>query len=259
MMELVLDPLFLTPFLVGLVLVPLVALLGAYLRLREEWLASLSYAQVAAAGGMLSALLAVPVLGGAVAAAAVAGAGKTLLARPSNDFYALLILLGWSTMLLLAVNHPMGETLGHALVDGQLYFVGHGHLISVLVLLVATAALMPWLGPRLLRARLFPDHDSANRAPQWRYKLTFELLVVAVIATAVTAVGVIAAFALVFLPAWAAFRRGANWRATLGWSVALATAAYLVAFAGALVFDQPFGPVLVAVLGLLCVAARVVR
>jgi zinc/manganese transport system permease protein len=250
-LALVFDPLFHLPFLNGLLLVPLAALLGAYLRLREEWLASLAFAQVAAAGGVLSIVLHAPVLLASVLTAAVAGIGKGLLQRAGNDIYAILLLLGWSVALLMAANSPHGEMLGKALMDGQLYFTGWSHFIAAVALLVALAALLPWLSPKLLLARLFPDHFSANRLPGGRYHMLFDLLVVTILAVTTTAVGVMATFAVVFVPSWIAFRLATSWRGTVVLSAALALVAYLVAFVAAIIFDQPFGPVLVAILVLL--------
>ena len=57
-----------------------------------------------------------------------------------------------------------------------------------------------------------------------------------------------AAFALVFVPPWVAFRFAHGWRRTLAWSAGLGLVAYLVAFVAAIRLDQPFGPVLVAAL-----------
>jgi zinc transport system permease protein len=57
-----------------------------------------------------------------------------------------------------------------------------------------------------------------------------------------------AAFALVFVPPWIAFRFAHGWRRTLAWSAGLGLLAYLVAFAAAIGIDQPFGPVLVVAL-----------
>ncbi|MDO3377676.1 metal ABC transporter permease [Geoalkalibacter halelectricus] len=250
-LALIFDPLFHLPFINGLLLVPLAALLGAYLRLREEWLASLAYAQVAAAGGILSVLFHVPMLLAAVVTAMLAGIGKGLLQRAGNDNYAILILLGWSVALLIAANSPHGEMLGKALMDGQLYFTGWSHGVSGLLLAVTLLAILPWLSPRLLLARLFPDHFTANDLPGWRYHLIFDLLVVTTLAVTATAVGVMAAFALVFIPSWIAFRLAPSWRTTLWLSGLLALGAYLVAFVAAILLDQPFGPVLVAVLVLL--------
>ena len=56
------------------------------------------------------------------------------------------------------------------------------------------------------------------------------------------------AFALVFIPPWLAFRRAANWRSGLRWSLAIGVVAYVAAFALALGLDQPFGPVLALLL-----------
>jgi zinc transport system permease protein len=52
----------------------------------------------------------------------------------------------------------------------------------------------------------------------------------------------------VFIPAWVAFRFAGSWRSTLTWSLTLAIAAYTASFALAIVFNQPYGPVLVAAL-----------
>jgi zinc transport system permease protein len=57
-----------------------------------------------------------------------------------------------------------------------------------------------------------------------------------------------AAFALVLVPAWIAFRIAIGWGRTLAWSVLIGLLAYLVGFAVALLLDQPFGPTLVTVL-----------
>lgn len=249
--SLIFDPLFHLPFMNGLLLVPLAALLGAYLRLREEWLASLAYAQVAAAGGILSVVFHIPMLLAAVLTAIVAGVAKGLLQKAGNDNYAVLILLGWSVALLIAANSPHGEMLGKALMDGQLYFTGWSHFGAASTVAGVLLMLLPWLSPRLLLARMFPDYFTANDLPGWRYHLLFDLLVVTALAVATTAVGVMAAFALVFIPAWVAFRLAPSWRTTLWISGALALGSYLVAFVAAIVLDQPFGPVLVAVLVLL--------
>ena len=66
------------------------------------------------------------------------------------------------------------------------------------------------------------------------------------------------AFALVFIPPWVAFRLASSWRVCLTIGVGLGVFTYGIAFATALVLDQPFGPVLVAIsirIGLLALAA----
>ena len=59
------DPLFRLPFLTGLTFALVLPVLGMYLRLREEWLAALAFAQVAAAGSLASSILGLPPQAGA--------------------------------------------------------------------------------------------------------------------------------------------------------------------------------------------------
>jgi zinc transport system permease protein len=244
----VFDGLFLLPFLNGLLLAVLLPLLGAWIRLREEWLAALGFAQVSAAGVVVGAIFIEPVGLAAFVAAALAATAKSYLGRFGNDSYAVMILLGWSVALIGGSVSAQGDELGRALVQGQLYFTGEGHLTVGLALALASAVLLPWLSPRLLLGRFFPDHFRANGVPNPRHDILFDLLVALTLALSATAVGVMAAFALVFVPPWIAFRFAHGWKRTLGWSVGLGLLAYLVAFVAAIRLDQPFGPVLVAAL-----------
>ena len=66
------------------------------------------------------------------------------------------------------------------------------------------------------------------------------------------------AFALAFAPPWIAFRIARGWRYCLLISATVALIAFLLAFTVALVLDQPFGPVLVAVLLLVCFALKII-
>ena len=68
------------------------------------------------------------------------------------------------------------------------------------------------------------------------------------LALATMSLGVMGAFALVFIPPWLAFRRAKNWRNGLAWALGIAVLAYVVAFVAALGLDQPFGPVLALLL-----------
>ena len=65
--------LFLLPFLTGLCLALILPLLGCFLRLRDEWLAALAYAHVAAAGALLALVGGILPAFGGMAAAALAG------------------------------------------------------------------------------------------------------------------------------------------------------------------------------------------
>lgn len=243
------DTLFLIPFLTGLPLVLLLPLLGTLLRLREEWLATLGLAHLAGASGLAGMAVGLPVVQGAPLGALLGAAIKSRGGR-GNSAYAVMILLGWTLTLLIAANTALGDALAHAVVDGQLYFAGSRELIAAGVIGALGLAALPWLTPRLIRAHLFPQHEIANRLPAWRWHLGFDLLVALTIAVGTATLGLMATFALVFLPAWIAFRRAPDWRRGNWLSAGIGLFAYLVAFAIALWLDQPFGPVLVAVLAI---------
>lgn len=244
--QLLLDPLFRLPFAAGFLISLGLALIGVLLMLRDEWLAALGLAHLAAAGALLGAAAGLPVLLGGVGCALVGGAFKTLVRARGNVIYGFMVLCGWSAMLLAAANSPAGEGLGHAVIDGQLYFAGPFDLAAALALVVAVAALGPWLIPRLLRARLLPRFESANRLPAWRWHLSMDLLAAASLGVGAVTLGVMGAFALVLAPAWVAFRVAPSWRWTLVIATVLGVSVYLAAFALALFLDQPFAPVLVA-------------
>jgi zinc transport system permease protein len=257
-MSAVVDPLFQVPLLAGLAVAILLSLLGPLLRLRDEWLAALGIAQLGAASGLIGIALGLPILLTAPIGAMGGAVAKQWLSRRGNTAYAVMLLLGWCSTLLVAANTRLGDSLAHALVDGQLYFAGTDHLIAVTCALVAALGLLPWLMPRLLRARFFPEFERANGLPAWRWHLGFDLLAALTLAFGTTTVGLMASFALVLVPPWIAFRFAGSWRGTLLLSAGLGTLAYLLAFAVALGLDQPFGPILVAVLLGLALIARFV-
>jgi zinc transport system permease protein len=242
------DPIFRLPFAVGLLLAAVLPLLGALLVLRDEWLAALGYAHLAAAGALLGLAAGLPAVAGGLAAALGGAAAKGAGGARGNAVYGFMILGGWAALLLIAANTALGEQLGHALIEGQLYFAGPADLAAALVLTLTAAVALPWLMPRLLRARLLPQHELANRLPARRWHLGFDLLAAAGMAVATAGMGLMAAFALVLVPAWLAFRLAPGWRWTLGLASASGVLGYLVAFAAALILDQPFAPVLVGVL-----------
>ena len=240
---------FRVPFATGLLFAAALPLLGMYLRLREEWLAPLAFAQVGAAGALAAAILGLPVLLGSFVAAGAASAAKSLLFRSGNNGYALLMVAAWSAAILILANAPLAE-LGHALFDGQLYFATVEQLWSTVVFSLIALGALRWLSRKLLLERMFPDFFRASGQSAQQYHLLFDLLVAAGIALATASMGVMAAFSLVFAPSMIAWQWGQSWKAGLGLSVALGVPSYVVAFELALRLDQPFGPVLV-----LCLAA----
>jgi zinc/manganese transport system permease protein len=243
--DLLLDPLFRTPFAVGLLLACVLPLLGVVLRLRNEWLAALGLAHLAGASGLMGLAAGIPVILGAPLGALAGALAKGLGRFSGNTVYAVMILLGWATTLLIAANTSLGSVMGHALVEGQLYFVSGVHLAAASILALLTAIALPWLLPRLIRAQLFPGYELSNRLPAWQWHMGFDVLAALAMAVGAGCLGLMAAFALVFVPPWIAFRVSCHWRQALLISVVSGVLGYIAAFIAALLFDQPFAPVLV--------------
>lgn len=116
--DLLADPVFRLPFLAGLLLAGVLPVLGVLLMLRDEWLAALGLAHLAAAGALLGIALGIPALFGAGLGACAGGMAKSLTGIRGNGAYAFMILIGWSGLMLVAANAPGGEALGYALIDG---------------------------------------------------------------------------------------------------------------------------------------------
>ena len=244
------NELFLIPFLTGLCLALALPVLGCFLRLRDEWLAALAYAHVAAAGALLALVASfTPALGG-MGAAALAGIGKRFFAArlAGGAAFAMLLLGGWAVSVLLASNQPLPERLGHALFDGQLYFSGNDNFYLVLPWCVLVVPLLAWLSRQLLLARIYPDYFHAQHLPVWPVVSGFDLLAALTLALATMTLGVMGGFALIFVPPWIVFRRARSWRSGLLLSALIGLLAYVGAFAIALGLDQPFGPVLAVLL-----------
>ncbi len=246
--ELLFDPLFRTPFAVGLLLAASLPLIGVMLRLRDEWLAALGLAHLAGASGLLGLAVGLPVVLGAPLGALAGALVKSLGRFSGNTVYAVMILVGWASTLLIAANSSLGSVMGHALVEGQLYFAGTTHLVVAALVAALVAAALPWLMPRLIRAHLFPGYEIANRLPAWQWHVGFDVIAALAMAAGAGSLGLMGAFALVFVPPWVAFSIAGKWRNGLWISFGIGVSAYVAAFACALVLDQPFGPVLVALL-----------
>jgi zinc/manganese transport system permease protein len=245
--DLLTDPLWRLPFLTGLLAAAVLPVLGTLLMLREEWLAALGLAHLAAAGVVAGAAAGLPGVVGAGLGSALGGVCKWLAGARGNIVYAFMMLAGWSALMLGAANTAAGDALQRALLDGQLLLVGWAELSAAVLLALFVGAALPRLLPRLLQARLFPRQEAANRLPGWRWHLGFDLLTAAALGVGTGSLGLMAAFALVLVPAWAAFRVARGWRATLWISGILGVGAYVAAFGLALLHDQPFAPVLTAV------------
>lgn len=238
--------LFLLPFLTGLCLALILPVLGCFLRLRDEWLAALAYAHVAAAGALLALVGGMPPALGGMLAAGLAGLGKRIFAPrlAGGASFAILLLGGWAVAVLLAANQPLAERLGHALFDGQLYFSGGAQLALVAPWVIFAGVALLLLSRHLLLARVYPDYFRARHLRAWPVMLGFDLIAALTLALATMTMGVMGGFALVFVPAWIAFRHAGSWRRGLAMAVLIGIVGYVSAFVLALWLDQPFGPVL---------------
>ena len=255
-MDLLLDPLFRIPLLTGLLTALLLPLLGALLHAREEWLAALGIAHVTASAQLAGAALGLPLLGSGMLGAVAAVALKQLLTSQGNLGYGLMMLGGWAALYLVSANTSLGESLAHALSDGQIFLVGREQLWAMLAVSLPFLACLPWWSRRLLRARFFPGLEQANRLPAWRWHVSFDLMAAALLAFGTASLGLMASFALVLLPAWGIFVWVRSWRLALVASGAVGVVGYLAAFVLSLLFDQPFAPVQVAVLLVMALVLR---
>ncbi|KOR29737.1 ABC transporter [Achromatium sp. WMS1] len=243
---LIFDPLFRIPWVAGIIVAILLPTLGTLLRLRGEWLAALGLAHITGFSALLGLAIGAPAVLGAISGALVGAIIKNFGQFKGNTIYALMILFGWSATLLIAANTALGSVMGHALTEGQLYFANEIHLLAAFILAMLIILMWPWLAPKIIRSRLFPGHENANLTAAWRWHLGFDTLIALGMAIGTTTIGLMGAFALIFIPPWLAFRCAANWRTCLWISISIGVSAYLGAFISALLFDQPFGPVLVA-------------
>lgn len=254
--SLLFDPLFAEPFLTGLVFAILLPLLGAYLHLRDEWLAALAFAQTSAAGSLLAMLVGWPLALGGLAAAALAASLKHAFEGATRSVqgaaYAMLLLLGWALSVLLVANQPLAERMGHALFDGQLYFTDRSHLVNAGAYALLAIFILRKLSRRLLLAHFFPDFFRARGQSERHAHYAFDLLVAGALSLATMSVGVMGAFALIFLPPLVAFSWAEGWRRSLVLAMVIGALVHCLAFALALLLDQPFGPLLGLLL--ICVA-----
>ena len=253
------DSLFTVPFFAGLTLAGLLPVVGNLLRLRDEWLATLGFAHLATAGVLLGMALHLPPFAGALLGALTGAGVKHAGGGRSNSAYGLMILAGWSLTLMVAANTTLGDALAHALIDGQLYFAGPRELIVDVVVAVVGVAALRGMTPHLIVARLFPDRERTHEPRAWRWHLGFDVLAATTIAAGTATFGLMAGFALVFVPPWIAFRLAADWRQAQWLAAGIGIAGYGGAFWVALSLDQPFGPTLGAVLVLCFVASAVWR
>ncbi len=242
------DPMFRVPMFTGLALAVSLSLIGAFLRLKNEWLSAFGLSQISAAGAVAGIALGVPPIFTAVITAVLASFFKILNPDSNNSHYALMIIVGWAGSIILAANTYHGEVAGETFLRGQLYFTHTGHLIGAGILTATLLGTVRWLSPRLLTERFFPDYYSANDKPALKHRLLFTAFVIFSVVLGTVSLGAFPAFAMFFVPSWAGFVIVNGWKKSLLASVIIGILAYLISFAVAVLGDQPFGPILMIVL-----------
>jgi zinc transport system permease protein len=240
--------LFLIPLATGCLYALMLALLGALLRLQDEWWMALGLPYLAAATGLGGLAAGIPV-GLAAPLGALGGAGlRRLWDSRGNSGYAFMILVGWAATELIPASSHLDSGMARALVAGQVLIAGQVELSVAGLVLLANLMALPWLMPRLLRARFLPSQLRANQAPVALWHLGFAALAALTLAEATLSLGVIGTFALTVVPPWIGFRLAWSWRWTLILGAAFGLVAWLGAFTLALSLEQPIGPLVAAVL-----------
>ena len=145
--------------------------------------------------------------GGGVLAALLAALVKGLLARAGASAYALMMLLAWGGGGAAGGQPPAGRAGRPRPVRRSAVFHRRGHLLATALVAVVVLPALAWLSRPLLLARLpgvLPG-PGRRRAPRL---MLFDLLAGLVVALATVSLGVMAAFALVFVPPLLGWRFG---------------------------------------------------
>jgi zinc/manganese transport system permease protein len=246
-----LDPLFRWPLWAGLCAGVVLPVLGVLLQARREWLAALGVSHVSAAAQLLGTVWHWGLWAVMGFSTLLAVAVQALLLRRGNMGYALMMLLGWSAVYVLAANSAVGESFAHALSDGQLLLVSPalvGLLLGASLLLLV---LLPAWVRVLVAHEFFPLNDALNRSSFKRWQAAFYAVTALLLTVSAATMGLMASFALVLVAPLVAFRVCTSLSAALWCAAGIGGLAEWVSFVLSVQYDQPFGGVVVALLLLL--------
>lgn len=197
----------------------------------------------------------------AVVACGLSGAALTPLARkPAGLSGAMGLLMSLAIAAALLVLSISGVNAAGAfeLLWGSILATRPGDVVLLAVIAVVVPALFIWQRRQL--ALLLHDRELAACSGVRVERLTLVLLVLVAVAVAgaIRLTGALLVDALTLLPALAARRLAHSLRAMAIWAVGIGIVVNMAGFALALMLDQPPGPVLVLVAGLVALAAHLI-
>lgn len=197
----------------------------------------------------------------AVVACGLSGAALTPLARkPAGLSGAMGLLMSLAIAAALLVLSISGVNAAGAfeLLWGSILATRPGDVVLLAAIAVVVPALFIWQRRQL--ALLLHDRELAACSGVRVERLTLVLLVLVAIAVAgaIRLTGALLVDALTLLPALAARRLAHSLRAMAVWAVGIGIVVNMAGFALALMLDQPPGPVLVLVAGLVALAAHLI-
>ncbi|MET0132267.1 MAG: metal ABC transporter permease [Kibdelosporangium sp.] len=197
----------------------------------------------------------------AVVACGLSGAALAPLARKAaglSGAMGLLMSLAIAAALLVLSISGVNAAGAFELLWGSILATRPGDVALLAAIAIVVPALFAWQRRQL--ALLLHDRELAACSGVNVERLTLVLLVLVAIsvAGAIRLTGALLVDALTLLPALAARRLARSLRAMAIWAVGIGIAVNTTGFALALLLDQPPGPVLVLVAGLVALAAHLV-
>lgn len=211
---------------------------------------------VALLGIALGLLLGVEPLAVALLLCALTGAAVTPVARrPSglSDAMGLVMTLAIAGALFTLSLSGVNANGAFELLWGSILATRRGDLL--LLGLISGLVLLVYLWQRRNLALLLYDRELAlcSGVPVERLTLLLLVLVAVAIAAAVRLTGALLVDAVTLLPALAARNLSNSFTGMVGWAITIGLVGNLLGFALTLLFNQPPGPMLVLVVGLLTI------
>ncbi|ADH87297.1 metal ABC transporter permease [Desulfurivibrio alkaliphilus] len=237
------DSLLLWPFVGGLLMAVLLGLGGAAFFVRGSAWQGLALAQGAASGGLVASVLAWPLVPTALAFSAVL-MGVLQRHKDQERLALVIFLLALAASILLASNFSQASLSAARWAEGQVYFLTLGDIYWILSLVALTLLLLPWLYRTWLLSQLGADQGQHRKVKAWAAWMDLGWRLLLVVVGSMT-LGLSAALACLLLPAWTAALLAPDFRRFLLLSSLFSVTAFLIAWALALTWDQPFAPVLV--------------